>query len=80
MSLQGASSSSSARNRLTGIVTAVRRDEVMAQVAMACGDFRVVSLVSRDACDELRLEIGQPVTAIIKATQVIIEVASNAGP
>ena len=64
---------SSARNRLTGIVVDVERDGVMAKVEMVCGDFRVVSLMSRQAADELELEPGVPATAIIKATNVIVE-------
>lgn len=71
--LAGSSSTSSARNRLSGIVVAVKRDEVMAQVELACGDFRVVSLMSRDACDELGLEVGKPAVAVVKATNVIVE-------
>ena len=73
-SLAGSSSTSSARNRMTGIVVAVKRDEVMAQVELACGDFRIVSLMSRDACDELGLEVGKPAIAVVKATNVIVEV------
>ncbi|GAB3256072.1 TOBE domain-containing protein [Nocardioides dilutus] len=72
-SLAGSSSTSSARNRMAGIVVAVKRDEVMAQVELACGDFRVVSLMSRDACDELGLEVGKPAVAVVKATNVIVE-------
>lgn len=72
-SLAGASTTSSARNRLAGIVVAVKKDEVMAQVELACGDFRVVSLMSRDACDELGLEVGRPAVAVVKATTVIVE-------
>ena len=73
-SLAGSSVTSSARNRLTGIVVAVKRDGVMAQVELACGDYRVVSLMSRDAADELGLEVGRPATAVVKATNVIVEV------
>jgi molybdopterin-binding protein len=73
-SLAGSSTSSSARNRLTGIVVAVKRDGVMAQVELACGDYRVVSLMSRDAADDLGLEVGRPATAVVKATNVIVEV------
>jgi molybdopterin-binding protein len=73
-SLAGSSSTSSARNRMSGIVIAVKRDKVMAQVELACGDFRIVSLMSRDACDELGLEVGKPATAVVKATNVIVEV------
>jgi len=72
-SLSGSTSTSSARNRFAGIVVAVKRDEVMAQVELACGDFRVVSLMSRDACDELGLEVGRPAVAVVKATNVIVE-------
>jgi molybdopterin-binding protein len=73
-SLAGSSATSSARNRLTGIVVAVKRDGVMAQVELACGDYRVVSLMSRDAADELGLEVGKAATAVVKATNVIVEV------
>ena len=73
-SLAGSSSTSSARNRMQGVVVAVKRDEVMAQVELACGDFRVVSLMSRDAADELGLEVGKAATAVVKATNVIVEV------
>ncbi len=48
----------SARNRLTGVVVAVQRDGVMAQVDMACGPFRIVSLMSREAVDDLDLRPG----------------------
>ena len=71
--LAGSSSTSSARNRMSGVVVAVKRDEVMAQVELACGDFRVVSLMSRDACDELGLEVGKRAVAVVKATNVIVE-------
>jgi molybdopterin-binding protein len=73
-SLAGSSSTSSARNRMHGVVVAVKRDGVMAQVELACGDFRIVSLMSRDAADELGLEVGKPATAVVKATNVIVEV------
>ncbi|HVV76696.1 MAG TPA: TOBE domain-containing protein [Mycobacteriales bacterium] len=68
-----ATASASARNRFLGIVTAVRRDKVMAQVEVQCGPYRVVSLLSRDAADELALEPGVRVVTSIKATNVIVE-------
>lgn len=64
---------SSARNRLSGVVVAVERDGVMAKVEMACGDFRIVSLMSREAADDLDLAPGVYATAVIKATTVIID-------
>ena len=63
----------SARNRFFGIVTAVRRDGVMAQVELRAGPFRIVSLMSREAADELGLEPGVPAAASAKATVVSIE-------
>ena len=65
----------SARNRLRGIVTKVTRDTVMAQVEMQCGPFRVVSLMSREAADELGLEPGVVAVASVKSTHVVVEVA-----
>jgi len=64
----------SARNRMAGIVTKVVRDTVMAQVDMQCGPYRLVSLMSREAADELGLEPGSRAVAAVKATNVIVEV------
>jgi molybdopterin-binding protein len=64
---------SSARNRLRGIVTAVTRDTVMAQVEIQAGPFRVVSLMSREAADELGLEVGCVAVAVVKSTTVVVE-------
>jgi molybdopterin-binding protein len=65
----------SARNRMRGIVTRVVRDTVMAQVEIQAGPFRLVSLLSREAVDELGLEVGCPATAVVKATNVGVEVS-----
>lgn len=64
----------SARNRMRGIVTRVVKDTVMAQVELQCGPFRVVSLMSREAVDELGLDIGTVAVATIKSTNVIVGV------
>jgi molybdopterin-binding protein len=64
----------SARNRFPGIVTAVVKDEVMAQVDIQAGPHRVVSLMSREAVDELGLEPGVLAVASVKATTVVVEV------
>lgn len=66
-------SRSSARNRMRGIVTAITRDTVMAQVDVQAGPFRVVSLMSREAVDELGLQVGSTVVAVIKSTNVVVE-------
>lgn len=63
----------SARNRFVGLITRVQRDGVMAQVDLQAGPFRVVSLMSREAADELGLEPGMLAAASAKATTVSIE-------
>jgi len=63
----------SARNRLTGIVTAVTKDGVMAQVELQAGPFRIVSLMTREAADELELQPGMLAVASVKATVVVVE-------
>ncbi len=67
----------SARNRMSGIVTRVKADEVMAQVEMICGPYRVVSLMSSDAADELGLEPGVRAIASVKSTNVVVEVPAR---
>jgi len=62
----------SARNRFRGIVTRVVRDTVMAQVELQAGPFRVVSLMSREAADQLDLQPGVVAVASVKATQVVV--------
>ena len=63
----------SARNRMSGIVTRVKRDHVMAQVEMICGPYRVVSLMSSEAADDLGLEPGVRAIASVKSTNVVVE-------
>ncbi len=64
---------SSARNRLAGLVTRVERDGLMAQVEIQAGPFRLVSLMSREAADELGLEPGVLAVASVKSTNVVVE-------
>jgi molybdopterin-binding protein len=70
----GVTVAASARNRLRGIVTGVVKDGVMAQVEMQAGPFRIVSLMSREAADELGLEVGSVAVASIKSTNVVVEI------
>ena len=63
----------SARNRLTGIVTKVTKDTVMAQVDLICGPYRMVSLMSAEAADELGLEPGVRAIVSVKSTNVVVE-------
>jgi molybdopterin-binding protein len=63
----------SARNRLSGIVTKVTKDTVMAQVELICGPYRMVSLMSTEAAEELGLEPGVRAIASVKSTNVVVE-------
>ena len=71
-------SARSARNRFTGIVTRVTKDGVMAQVEMQAGPYRVVSLMSREAAEELELAPGVLAVAAVKATNVVVELPAEA--
>jgi molybdopterin-binding protein len=63
----------SARNHFQGIVTRVLKDRVMAQVELQAGPYRLVSLISREAADELGLAPGVRAVAVVKATNVMVE-------
>lgn len=69
----------SARNRFAGIVTRVTRDGVMAQVDIQAGPHRVVSLMSREAADDLGLQPGVLAVAAVKATNVVVELPRHRG-
>lgn len=64
----------SARNRFAGLVTRVERDGLMALVEIQSGPHRVVSLMTREAADELRLEPGMRASAVVKATTVVVDI------
>lgn len=63
----------SARNRFPGIVTRVIKDRVAAQVEIQAGPHRLVSLLTREAVDDLDLKPGMPAVAVVKATNVHVE-------
>jgi molybdopterin-binding protein len=71
---------SSARNHLLGIVTRVTKDKVAAQVELRCGPFRIVSLLTRESVDELGLAPGVMAYAVVKATNVVVELATDVQP
>lgn len=64
----------SSRNRFVGIVTAVTKDGVAAQVEIQAGPHRFVALITREAADELELAPGMLADAVVKATNVGVEV------
>ena|SRR5581483_9157533 len=64
----------SARNRFSGIVTEVKVDGLMAQVELQVTEpARVVALVTRDSVESLGIRRGEPITAVVKATSVMVE-------
>ena len=73
----GAVTAQSLRNRFSGLVTRVVRDTVMAQVEIQAGPHRFVSLLSREAADELGLEPGVLAVAAVKATNVSVEIPKS---
>jgi molybdopterin-binding protein len=66
----------SARNRFPGIVTRVLKDKVAAQVEIQAGPHRIVSLMTREAADELGLAPGVLAVAAVKSTNVVVEIAT----
>ncbi|CAA9425928.1 MAG: Molybdate-binding domain of ModE [uncultured Rubrobacteraceae bacterium] len=62
----------STRNRLPGTVTEVVKGEAAAKVTMQVGDNHMVALITRESADELGLEPGKQVTALVKATDVMV--------
>ena len=73
----GVVTAQSVRNRFAGLVTRVVRDTVMAQVEIQAGPHRFVSLLSREAADELGLEPGMLAIAAVKSTNVSVEIPRN---
>ncbi|MCX5196418.1 helix-turn-helix transcriptional regulator [Streptomyces sp. NBC_00249] len=64
----------SVRNAFAGIVTAVRLDEVAAQVEIQSGPHRIVSVVTRESVEELGIAVGVTVTARVKSTDVHVDI------
>jgi molybdopterin-binding protein len=62
----------STRNRLPGTVTDVVKGEAAARVSMQVGDNHMVALITRESADELGLEAGMQVVALVKATDVML--------
>lgn len=65
-------SSFSARNRFEGVITSVEVSGVIAQVEIESGQNHIVSVITRDAVEELGLRPGVPVVATVKATSVMV--------
>lgn len=63
----------SARNQLPATITSVRLGNVMAEVVMKVGDVELVAAITRGSAEQLGLEVGDSVKAVIKATEVLID-------
>jgi len=62
----------SARNHLKGKVTDVKLGDVMAHVTIRVGQNVIESVITRQSAEELNLKKGDTVTAVVKATEVMI--------
>ncbi len=62
----------SARNRLPGVIEEIQRDTIIAHVVIRVGKLRIDSIITRRAADELHLKVGDDVTAVVKATEVMV--------
>lgn len=68
----GTVGTSSPRNQMRGVVTRILSDTVMSQVDVQAGPFRLVSLLSTEAVEEMALEVGSVVITSVKATHVTV--------
>jgi molybdopterin-binding protein len=71
MSTEGVARTS-ARNRLPGVITAIKRGDVMCQVDMQVGDNHVVAVITAEAADEMGLQVGMEAVAMFKSTSVMV--------
>ena len=62
----------SARNHLPGVIEEIQRDTIIAHVVIRVGEHLVESVITRRSADELALEVGDHVTAVVKATEVMV--------
>ena len=69
----------SARNKLPGVITAVKRGDVMCQVDMQVGDNHIVAVITTEAADEMGLKAGMEAVAMFKSTSVMIATHSGGG-
>jgi molybdopterin-binding protein len=63
----------SARNKLRGKIEEIELGDIMAHVVVRVGDNLIESAITRRSADELKLKKGDTVTAVVKATEVMIQ-------
>jgi molybdopterin-binding protein len=69
----------SARNKLPGVITAIKRGDVMSQVEIQVGDNHIVAVITTEAADEMDLQVGTEAVATFKSTSVMIAVRGKDG-
>lgn len=69
----------SARNKLPGIITGLKRGDLMCQVEIQSGDNHIVSIITAEAADELGLHVGMEVVAMFKSTSVMVATRTDTG-
>ena len=62
----------SARNRFPGVITEIKLDALSATVEIQAGPHRVLAFITREAVDQLGLEVGMEAVATVKATSVMV--------
>ncbi|MCD1294281.1 molybdenum-pterin-binding protein [Methanocella sp. CWC-04] len=63
----------SVRNKIPGTIKEIKKGEVVAEIIVKSGDIEVISVITKDAAEELGLKVGDKVTALIKSTSVMIQ-------
>lgn len=67
----------SARNQLSGRITAIKADGVMAEVVVRIGEQDLVAIITRASAERMRLAVGDAVLAVIKSTEIMIGKAGS---
>lgn len=62
----------SARNHLRGVIEEVQLGDVLAHITVRVGDSIIESVITRRSAEEMKLAVGETVTAVVKATEVMI--------
>ena len=62
----------SARNQLVGVVTAIKFGDILAEVTVDVSGQTIVSVITRSSTERLQLTVGNPVTVIVKSTEVML--------
>ncbi len=65
----------SARNRLVGKIEELQIGDVMAHVVVKVGEHQIESIISRRSVEEMNLQVGDTVAAVIQSTEVMLQKA-----